>query len=114
MIESAVSAALSSIAPAGGVWAGVAPDGTLPPYIVFARISSVPCLTLAGDAPGLTQVRVQVTCFARTYEGAKSLADSVVAAMLAAPFRNNPAGDQDLYDSEARLHYVALDFLCWQ
>lgn len=114
-IETSIYLTLNSIDPDGGVWPVARTDGQITtPFIVYSRVSSVPTSTLDGDAPALTRVRVQVDCYGATYEEAKALADSVRAAMLAAPFKNLPDSELDLFDSDAKLYRVTMDFFCWQ
>lgn len=113
MIETAVFAALNAVAPSGGVWANEAPDSTPAPYVVFSRISATPQNDLDG-AGTLSRVRIQVNAYAETYEDAKTLADTIAAAMAGAPFKNVPDISMDLFDRDVKMHYVVQDFLCWQ
>lgn len=57
-----------------------APQGGKPPYVVLQRITGVRDYHGQG-ASGLVESRVQIDCYAKTYDGVKNVARSVVALL---------------------------------
>jgi hypothetical protein len=57
-----------------------APQGTKPPYAVLQGISGVRDYHSQG-ASGLVESRVQIDCYAKTYDGVKDVARCVVALL---------------------------------
>jgi hypothetical protein len=91
----------------------VMPQSPSYPSIVYARQASTPQYRLEGGA-SLTQVRMEVVCFARTYDEAKSLAEDIRAAMEGASFKGTMIFDMDLYEPDVKLYQVAMDFYVWE
>jgi hypothetical protein len=94
-----------------------APEGATRPFVTFQRISGIREVAFGAD-PGLARPRFQVTAWADTYAGAKSLATAIRQALER--FRGTVLGveildcfvdnDEDLVDDEVRLFGVATDF----
>jgi len=88
---------------------GTVPDDTDPPYCVYSRISTVPHNVLE-QAPGGEQVQFQIDLHATTQHAARTLANTVKAALQAASFGGYVTGDRDIYEPEVKLHRVVLEF----
>lgn len=82
------------------------------PGVVYQRVSTVPVTSLDGDS-GVDAVRIQVSCWAETYSGARALAAAVRAAVTGGMVA---VTEMDIDDrDEATQHYrVILDFRIWQ
>ncbi|MGE4297037.1 MAG: DUF3168 domain-containing protein [Desulfovibrionaceae bacterium] len=90
------------------------PRGCALPAISYARISGGQVYSLAGYS-GLENPRIQVDCWAETYDAAKALATAVRAAMdRATTFNALVIGDRDQFsDTGQKPHSVTLDFSVW-
>jgi hypothetical protein len=94
----------------------VFPDDVTFPAIRMQRIGGAPMVDLSGDS-GEERARIQVSCYAKTYSEAKSLAVDVKDALSAVSgamgeipnCRTFITNETDLYEAESRLHHVALD-----
>lgn len=100
------------------IFPAVAPQGTVPPFIVCLEVSDVPENTLTGDASStLRGVRVQIDCYAKSYSDAQAVADAVDAVVAALSTPQLSAWrelSRDLYDTEAKLHRVSMDVMVWR
>jgi len=110
MIQPGIYTALHGLVE-GRCYAGVAPDNPVTPYIVFSRVASVPENTLSSGQP-VQQTRIQVDMYDKSYDAAQSLADSVQVAILtlAYPIQATQTLEQDMYESEVKLHRVSHDY----
>ena len=112
-----INAALSALAPAGGVWVMVntAESGAFP-YIVFQRIVSTTNASLGGPS-NVQNTRVQVDVFDRQYRNAASLAAQVQASLLATfssyPKSCVPISAFDGYEEAIKAYRVSADFSIW-
>lgn len=82
--------------------------------IVFLVVSDVPANALTGDASDrLRNARVQLDCYAKSYETVQEIADAVdeVATSTLEGWRET---SRDLYDDEDELHRVSMDVLFWR
>lgn len=117
MVEADILGALKGSPPAtsagDNVYAFLLPESATYPAITYQRISNVPVNSLAGRS-NLDQVRVQVDCWAETYDAAKTLAGEVRTAMAAAGYKGLLITDADDFDQDARIYRVTMDFYCWQ
>jgi len=111
MIEQSVWTALSGLA-GGRVYAMIAPDTPTAPFIVYQNIANKPEVTLANGTP-INNTRIQIDAYAKTYAGAKALADLVTAAMAAASFTSIPILNTDGYEPETKLFRMIQDFSLW-
>lgn len=93
----------------GRAYPSILPQGATLPCVAFSRISTAHENDLDGHA-GLDNLRVQVDCYASTFDGARALAAQVKLAMDALGTRD---GDRDLYESATSVHRVSLDFSVW-
>lgn len=111
MIEQSLYSVLSSVA-SGRVYPLIAPDNVEKPYIIFQVVSAMPENTLA-DGVGITNFRMQIDCYDKTYAGVKTLAESVKTAMSNASFTNLQLMGQDFFESDVKLYRVSMDFSIW-
>lgn len=89
-----------------------APDPVAKPYITFQVISNIPSVSLDGPN-GTENRRIQIDIWASTYGAAKTLENSVKAAMVAASFVNVPLSTGDLYENDTQLYRVSMDYSIW-
>jgi Protein of unknown function (DUF3168) len=78
-MEALLTDLLASVASGKRYWLRT-PQGTKPPYVVMQRISG-PRDYHAQGASGLVKSRVQIDCYAATYEDVKATARAVVKAL---------------------------------
>lgn len=112
--ELVASAAVTALV-ATRIYPNKAEQGCARPYLVMTVPSDVPLNTVDGAAATrLHNARVQVDAYAVTYLVARQVAAAVVA-VVADLARHDLAGylnaKRDLYDDEAQLHRVSMDFL---
>ena len=97
------------------VYAVTADDEATAPYCVYEQVSGGKRYTHGGYA-GLQRPRMQVTCYASTYEVAKDISVQVTAAMESWPAASVLVGSAfqqneiDLYDNDTGLYIVPVDF----
>lgn len=88
------------------------PEVPVWPAIRFTIIGETPYPDLCGTDDGSTDdARVQVDCVAKTYGAAKSLRDSVVAAMMVTDPPCVRDGAFEAFDPETKTHRVTVDFI---
>ncbi len=93
----------------------VAPQGTSRPYCVYLTLSKPNTYSHSGFGE-ISQIKIQVSCYADTYQTAKDVANAVTAALKTWPgsqgaqavFRSN---EHDLYDKDNNLYHVPVEFL---
>ncbi|RPD90515.1 DUF3168 domain-containing protein [Neisseria weixii] len=85
---------------------GHAPDGTLPPYIVFTQISGAPYEQISG-VPSADKDLVQIDCYTADRVGCRRLAQLVQTA-LDNVGQSNRMIIQD-YESETALYRIGLE-----
>jgi hypothetical protein len=89
------------------------PQNPVLPAIVYSRQASNPFYRLEGGS-SLSQVRVQIDCYARSYEEAKDLASNARSAMESASYKGTMIFDADFYEPDVKLYRVVLDFYVWE
>lgn len=98
------------------VWPVQARQGAVMPYCVFFQVSGGRKYSHSGYS-NLQRPRIQVSCYARTYDGAKEVAAQVTAALeswssvnakVCGVFQQN---EVDL--SEEDWYHVPVDFFIW-
>lgn len=94
------------------VYAVNAPNGIKPKYIVYEQVSGGRQYTHDGYA-GLKRPRVQISCYAKTYEDAKDLATKVTVAMENWVYTVFQSGESDAFEENTGLYNVPVDFLIW-
>lgn len=91
----------------------VLPEGTEHPAIVVQRVSSGHFPSLSGDG-SLERPRFQMSCYARSYSGAKTLAHTLKATMKASQtIKAISDNESDMYDEPSGLYRVVVDFFIW-
>ena len=94
------------------VYPMTAPDAVVKPYITYQRVSSSPDLVLSGNS-GLTNTRMQIDAYARTYAEATSIATQIATLMAAWSVQNVAIVSQDFYDDPVKLFRVSHDYSLW-
>jgi len=82
------------------------------PYATFQVISKIPNADLEG-VTGLTFCRLQIDAFAKSYGGAKAVAESIKAAMAAETINGLLVFSFDQYESEVDNYRVILEYELW-
>ena len=89
---------------------GRAPQGTDTPYIVFFMVSNNRRYSLEGHA-NLTRTRIQVSCYGSSYQEASDLAEEVTELLEGWEGKYVVQDNkQDLYEEEAGVYHVPVDF----
>lgn len=91
-----------------------APQGVAAPFVVITTVSDVPQNSMNG-APSdrLRIARVQVDAYGLTCLSAHAVADAVdevISSLRESDLGALRESSQDLYDDEASLHRVSMDF----
>jgi hypothetical protein len=114
MVESLILSALKGNTAAGNnVFALVLPSGTVRPAITYQRISTEPVNSIVGSS-GLDRVRMQIDCWAGTFQAAVEIAEAVRTLMAAAGFQGLLDNQSSEFEEETRLYRVSSDFFVWQ
>jgi hypothetical protein len=86
---------------------GIAPQGTVAPYIVWSVISGVPENNLS-DAPPIDRMTIQVDCYHATDAGIETLATAVRDAIEpAAHMTSMPINQRE---TDTQLYRIGLQF----
>ncbi|MEA4924929.1 MAG: DUF3168 domain-containing protein [Syntrophomonadaceae bacterium] len=93
----------------------VAPPEPTSPFCVCSILSKTNTNSHSGFGD-ISQYKVQVSCYADTYQTAKDVANAVTSALKTWPgaqgaqavFRSN---EHDLYDKDNNLYHVPVEFL---
>jgi hypothetical protein len=95
------------------VFPGIAPAGTLRPYITYQRVGGQETVTF--DGPSTTRnARVQINVWSDTGALAGSVMDQVLATLCSEPILGVPLGEVvDLYEEATKLYGTRLDFSIW-
>jgi hypothetical protein len=97
----------------GRVFPVMIPQGETIPSVTYQRISSVHEHTLQGYAH-VENPRIQVDCWAETYNEAKSLFYAVKMAIFASPLLTATLiSDEDIFEDGALIYRVSGDFSIW-
>lgn len=113
MLQESLFAALNGVASLGGrIYPNTAPDKPAVPYAVYTRVASTPTNSLADGQP-IQQTRVQVDYYHSTYAAVQTLALDGMAALLASFSTMTQQLEQDLYESDVKLHRVSHDYSVW-
>ncbi len=92
-----------------------APQGVIPPYLTYAKISSNRKYTHSGYS-GDSESRVQINCVGKTYSEAKLLAQQLIVALDEWPNANNiqsvfNENEIDMYDEDTGFYQIPVDFI---
>lgn len=114
MLVNQIFATLNNATSAGPrVFALVLPTNSAYPAITYQVISSVPTTSIVGSRKP-DHVRVQVNCWAQTYNAARVLVGEVRPLMEAAAFQGVADIELDGFEDDSELFSVSQDFLCWE
>jgi hypothetical protein len=106
-------AALSTLAPAGGIWNMVnTAEAPVYEYIVFQRIVSTENNSLGGPS-NLQNTRFQVDVIGRNYGAAAAIGADVRTALLAAFPSCVPLSGFDGYEDAVKAYRVSADYSIW-
>lgn len=95
------------------IYPSVVPDETKYPCISYSRVSDVREYHLSGYA-NLENPRIQIDVWAETYKESKDISSAIHTAMQTAPdFKAILIDDSDMYEPDALLYRVSMDFSCW-
>lgn len=107
---------------AGGIWANIAPDSPVIPYVVYTQVSRQANIVYGGVNP-TTELRFQFACYGNPYIAVKKLANAVKAVLdgfqgqLADPDNTYvgqtiPVSEHDQVESafKATIYGVILDY----
>lgn len=112
MIEPLVFERIKNVVPKK-VYPGVAPPGTLPPYVTYTRVGGNRDWTLAGPS-GSLRASIQVNAWAKTPKEAAQLMEQVFGLLSPAgpDFACTGAEDVEAIDDEliTKLHGAAMEF----
>ena len=122
MIESNMRTYLdNSTTVTGTFYLRVGTQDAVTPYGIVFKVSPGKDYTHTGS--GLSQSRLQCSCFADTYLDAKTFARQVITAMEAWPNSTSTTatgvqtvfleGETDLFDDVSKVHHIPLDFFVW-
>jgi uncharacterized protein DUF3168 len=99
------------------VFPNYAPQGTVTPYVILRRITTVPETGIAGRL-GLDRVRMQVDCYAKTLSQAVSVAHQVrlVIESIKTEITYMPLmeAQEDDYFPDLAIHVRSSDYMCWE
>lgn len=113
-VELQVRAALSGATTAGArVFPLLRQEGAGLPAIVYTRAGTEPVDSLGGSS-GLDAVRVQLDCYAQTFDEVKALAMAARPLMESAAFKGLLRSEFDAYEPDTKIYRVSMDFACWQ
>ena len=100
---------------------GEVPQGVTEPYIVFFKVSTSRVHSYAGSSQ-LATSRFQFSVFSDSYYEAKQIVEQLQVALQGvtgnigdSPYVNVGAilyeNETDLYETETRLHHIAVDYM---
>lgn len=105
---------LTSLVPADRIQQGFAADGISPPYVMCTRIFSEPQSSLEGYTSALEKIRLQVDCYAESFDSVIAIARQVRNAIDATDGVNNIRGvcinEMDFFEDDPRLFRRMLEF----
>ena len=83
------------------------------PAVTYQRVSADRVYSLSGYST-LENVRIQIDCWATSFETVKDLGDKMRQTVDGATaFASNLISDQDLYEDELGVYRVSMDFSLW-
>lgn len=97
------------------IWPNQRPEGSDVPAVVTNVIYTEPATVLDGSDGDLLNKRVQIDCWADSYDEARDLAELVRARMQTEgiSFGSSMLSDQDFDEPDTKLYRVSMDFSCW-
>ncbi len=117
MIETDIRAQVVVLSLLSGSKVGLStlPEGTALPYVILTKVSAPRASTHEGP-DGTVVARFQVSAFGETYQQAKQLAALIypLQTYSTATIRKIVlSNENDLYESDTKIHHVALDFMVY-
>lgn len=94
------------------VYPMTAPDGVAKPYITYQRVSANSENVLFGDS-GLTNTRLQIDVFGKTYGEVDVLSQQVSTLMAGWSVQNVSVLMIDGYEPDVKLFRVTSDYSIW-
>lgn len=88
------------------------PQAPALPAITYQKVSGPRVISLSGYS-GLSHPRLQIDCWAATYDQVKALSAAVVAALDAYPGAIMNDDGRDNYQPDVELPRVTIDFTIW-
>lgn len=88
------------------IYPGVAPEDTALPYIEVHSVIDQPINTLAG-VDDMHRERIQLSCYAATFDGAQALADAAHDALEGNGYQESRVAS---YGEKTKTHAVFLDW----
>lgn len=95
----------------GRAFRNFAPDGTLPPYANFFRVTSAEGVTLDenGGTDNESSTRIQIDMYALGGTEVDAKVDAVKAALKTWGISNVVLMEMDGYETDTKLHRITLD-----
>lgn len=66
-----------------------------------------------NGSPPISQCRMQIDVWAKTYAQAQVLSDQVTASMLGWSVQNVQISSRDLYESDVKIYRMSMDYSIW-
>lgn len=105
---------LTNLVSVDNIQPGFAAEGIGRPFVVWTRVFSEPQSGLDGFTSGLERVRVQVDCYAESFDSVIAIASQVRAAVDAVDGDNNLRGvcinEMDDFEEDTRLYRRMVEF----
>ena len=92
-----------------------APQGVIPPYLTYAKVSNSRKYILSGYS-GDSEARMQINCIGKTYSEAKLLAQQLIKTLETWPNANSiqsvfNENEIDMYDEDTGFYQIPVDFI---
>jgi len=97
----------------GRIFPVIIPQKTPMPALVYHRVSGVP-YTHMGAGYGLSQVRIRVDIWARTYAEAKDICEAVKRSVAAAPGFEKMIENSGPDWADEKTFRTSIDLICWE
>jgi hypothetical protein len=110
-LQTALQAVLAPLA-TGGAWNQRAAQGTVAPYIVWARVVSTTNNSLAG-ASNVQNTRVQIDAYAFDYLAVDAIATAIESAIAGSGISSIKLTEQDFFEDDTKLYRISQDFSLW-
>ena len=97
------------------VYPVILPQAAAFPALTYQRISADRVYSLSGYSTAILEnARMQVDCWATSFETVKTLARGVRRTVdYATSIRSNCISDQDFYEPDTKIWRVSMDFSIW-
>jgi hypothetical protein len=106
--------ALIATATTASVFPIVATQDAPYPHITYQRISSRNENVMDGNgSTPISNCRMQIDVWAKTYAQAQALNDHVATAMKGWSVQNVQISSRDLYESDVKIYRMSMDYSIW-